>query len=327
MKLIYYGAEASALRFIDQWGQKNGIEVAHVHEPLSNENIALAKEVDGICTYVNDAMRSDETLYRTLHDYGIKQLSITATGVDGLRWNWARKYGLPVTNVPSYSPTSVAHFAVMSILTMLRAIPLAEKEEANPRAALGRELGDVTVGIVGTGRIGSVVAESICNLGGRVIAYSGRVNPRLSKRIRYVGFEDLLEQSDVISIHVPLTEQTNHLFSESEFAMMKPGSCLVNTARGDIVDTKALLHALADGKVSGAALDTIEDEGQYKATKWTDNPLCRQLMEFPNVVITPHIAYYTERALKEIAQTSLDNARDIILTGQSANLIPWPSNQ
>ena len=154
-----------------------------------------------------------------------------------------------------------------------------------------------------------------------MIAYSFSENARLVGRVEYVGFQELLERSDVISIHVPLTPQTEHMFDAAAFASMKPNSCLVNTARGGIVDTEALVDALKSGHVGGAALDTLEDEEQYMSCGWSTNPYYKELSEYPNVIVTPHIAYYTQRAVDEIAQTALDNARNVILNGTSNNLV------
>ena len=209
----------------------------------------------------------------------------------------------------------------MSILMVLRNIPTVLQTNPSRKTTIGRELQDVTVGILGTGRIGSVVAEGIHALGGRVIASSSKENPRLKGKVSYVSFEELLEESDVLSIHIPLSDKSTHLFSEEVFGKMKPGSCLVNTARGKIVDTEALIQALATGKLAGAALDALEDEEKYFSSGWEKNPYYARLMAFPNVLITPHIAYHTELAVQEIVETSLNNARDIITAGSSRNTI------
>lgn len=321
MKLIYFGANPVAEPAIERWSKQYDIPVTCVHEGLTEKNIELARDYDGICTYLSNGMKESEAMYRTLHDYGIRQLSITATGIDGLNREWAEKYGFHVTNVPAYSPTSVGHFALMSILELLRGIPAVEKDTDDSRAMIGRELSDVVVGVIGTGRIGGVVAEGVLALGGHVIAYSSSVNPQLAGRVEYVGFRELLERADVISIHVPLTPQTEHMFDAEAFAAMKANSCLVNTARGGIVDTNALLEALKTGHIGGAALDTLEDEELYMSCGWAENPYYRELSEYPNVIVTPHIAYYTQRAVDEIAQTALDNARNVILNGTSKNMV------
>ena len=321
MRLIYYGVSADEEKFIKRWSFSNKIPVTIINEGISSENVHFAGPHDGVCLYPSPEMRQSELLYRKLREQGIHQLSIKSTGVDGVNFEWAQKYGLTVTNVPSYSPTSVGHFAIMSILMVLRNIPTVLQTNPFRKTTIGRELQDVTVGILGTGRIGSVVAEGIHALGGRVIASSSKENPRLKGKVSYVSFEELLEESDVLSIHIPLSENSTHLFSEDTFEKMKPGSCLVNTARGKIVDTEALIQALATGKLAGAALDALEDEEKYFSSGWEKNPYYARLMAFPNVLITPHIAYHTELAVQEIVETSLNNARDIITAGSSRNTI------
>lgn len=321
MRLIYYGVSADEEKFIKRWSFSNKIPVTIINEGISSENVHFAGPHDGVCLYPSPEMRQSELLYRKLREQGIHQLSIKSTGVDGVNFEWAQKYGLTVTNVPSYSPTSVGHFAIMSILMVLRNIPTVLQTNPSRKTTIGRELQDVTVGILGTGRIGSVVAEGIHALGGRVIAASSKENPRLKGKVSYVSFEELLEVSDVLSIHIPLSDKSTHLFSEEVFGKMKPGSCLVNTARGKIVDTEALIQALATGKLAGAALDALEDEEKYFSSGWEKNPYYARLMAFPNVLITPHIAYHTELAVQEIVETSLNNARDIITAGSSRNTI------
>ena len=321
MRLIYYGVSADEEKFIKRWSFSNKIPVTIINEGISSENVHFAGPHDGVCLYPSPEMRQSELLYRKLREQGIHQLSVKSTGVDGVNFEWAEKYGLTVTNVPSYSPTSVGHFAIMSILMVLRNIPTVLQNQSSRKAAIGRELQDVTVGILGTGRIGCVVAEGIHALGGRVIASSSEENPRLKGKVSYVSFEELLKESDVLSIHIPLTEESTYLFSEETFAKMKPGSCLVNTARGKIVDTEALIQALATGKLAGAALDALEDEEKYFSVGWEKNPYYSRLMAIPNVMITPHIAYHTELAVQEIVETSLTNARDIIIAGSCRNTI------
>ena len=321
MRLIYYGVSADEEKFIKRWSFSNKIPVTIINEGISSENVHFAGPHDGVCLYPSPEMRQSELLYRKLREQGIHQLSVKSTGVDGINFEWAQKYGLTVTNVPSYSPTSVGHFAIMSILMLLRNIPTVLQTQSSRKAAIGRELQDVTVGILGTGRIGSVVAEGIHALGGHVIATSSKENPDLKGKVSYVPFEELLKESDVLSIHIPLSEKSTHLFSKKNFTKMKPGSCLVNTARGKIVDTEALIEALATGKLAGAALDALEDEEKYFSVGWEKNPYYSRLTALPNVMITPHIAYHTELAVQEIVETSLTNARDIIIAGSCRNTI------
>lgn len=321
MQLIYYGVSEEEIPYIERWSFIHHTAVTIVSEGLSQENIHLALGHDGICLYPSVEMQKDESLYQQLHTMGMQQLSIKSTGVDGVNFDWAEKYQLTVTNVPSYSPTSVGHFAVLSILMALRNIPAMIKGNVDRRAVIGRELQDVTVGILGTGRIGAVVAEAIHQMGGHVIATSRRENPHLKDIVDYVPLETLITSSDVLSIHIPLTSASDGLFSDAVFAQMKANSWIVNTARGRIIETDALIRALTQGKLGGAVLDTLANEERYFAIGWDQNPYYQQLSQLPNVFLTPHIAYYTHLAVQEIAETALNNARDILLAGQSVNTI------
>lgn len=327
MRLIFYGVSGNEVQFIKNWVKRTGIEVTILNEGISSQNVHEAKNHDGVCLFPSTEMRQSEEIYRLLHEYGIKQLSIKSTGVDGINFAWAEKYQLAVTNVPGYSPTSVGHFAVMSVLMMLRNLPsylgtqTGKESKVDRKALMGREMRDTTVGILGTGRIGTIVAESLLALGAKVIATSSKVNPALLNRVTYVPFEELLRQSDVISIHVPLTTQSHYLFSDDTFAQMKDGALLVNTARGKIIDTQALVRALDSGKIAGAALDTLEDEELYFQKGQELNPFFQQLALYDNVMITPHIAYFTSLAVKEITETALDNARDMVIKGRSQNVV------
>lgn len=321
MKLLYYGVSPDEEKFINRWSFIHKIPVTTVKEEISSENIHLAKNHDGICLYPSPEMRQNELFYRQLREFGIQQLSIKSTGVDGVNFEWAQKYGLAVTNVPAYSPTSVGHFALMSILMVLRNIPQIIQNQEGRKTEIGREIPDVTVGILGTGRIGTVVAEGIHALGGKVIAHSASENPQLMGKVQYVDFEELLKSSDVLSIHIPLTKDSHYLFSTSNLAKLKENAAIVNTARGKIIDTQALITWLKEKPRGGVMLDALEDEEKYFSIGQAQNPYYQQLMAFPNVMITPHIAYHTELAVKEIAETALENARDILLSGKSSNTL------
>lgn len=326
MKILFYGATELEIPMIKKWSRKNDIPVTYLPEEINRQNIQLAKAYDGICFYPSKQMQAQaEDFYQQLADNGIKYLSLKSTGIDGLNAKLISQYGFHVTNVPQYSPTSVGHFALMSILTLLRNIPSYYTSQPLQlplrKSLLGRELSEVTVGVLGTGRIGSVVAKGVLELGGKVIACSRSVNPELQSVVPYVSFAQLLRNSDIISIHVPLTSNTKYLFSDEAFQMAKPGLMLVNTARGSIVNTNALLSALQQRIVRGAVLDTVENENTYFDIGWHKNPYCQALAKFNNVLLTPHIAYFTNQAVQEITETSLDNVRDMIMNAKTPNLV------
>ncbi|GCF94062.1 lactate dehydrogenase [Enterococcus florum] len=324
MKLIFYGVTDVEIPFIHAWSTRTKVPVTIVRDALNRENVEMARQHDGICLYPSQEMRESPFLYRRLAEYGMKHLSIKSTGVDGVNFEWAGKYGLAVTNVPSYSPTSVGHFAVMSVLMLLRNIPdylHSSKLTQNRQKRIGKELSEVTVGVLGTGRIGSVVAQSLKALGATVIACSRKPHSQLAAAIDYVSFEEMMEKSDIISIHIPLMKESEYLFSADAFAKMKKGAMLVNTARGKIIDTEALISALEAGDISGAALDTLEDEENYFAVGYDQNPFYQRLKTFETVIMTPHIAYYTDQAVKEITETVLDNAVEMAMGNISENLV------
>lgn len=321
MKLLFYGATEVERAYIDNWSEENGVQVDAISENINQRNVELSKYYDGVCLYPSSEMRGSEAIYQKLYQNGISQISVKSTGVDGINFELASKYNLTITNVPSYSPTSVGHYTLMMILMLLRQIPLHHKGCKRRGGGLGRELSEVTIGIVGTGRIGSVVAKALSGMGANVIAYSESENQQLEKLVKYVSFKELIATSDVISIHIPLTEKSRYLFSVNEFEMMKNDVLVVNTARGEIIDTRALVEALKHKQIAGIAIDAIEGEEEYFNDNWRENPFCQQLMQYDNVIITPHVAYYTDLAVKEIVYTALDNAVTVIRGTYSQNII------
>ncbi|MCH4168662.1 MAG: NAD(P)-binding domain-containing protein [Streptococcaceae bacterium] len=325
MKLLFVGVNELERGYIQKWSIENQIEVDVIQENINNDNIDQIKGYSAICLYPSKEMRDSELIYRKLHENGVKMLSIKSTGVDGVNFEFAKKYDLSVTNVPAYSPSSVGHYTVMTILMLLRNIPayleLGAFGSDERKSLIGRELADVTVGILGTGRIGALVAESLLAMGATVIATSNSQKSRLVGQVTYVSFDELIQQSDVLSIHIPATENSFHLFSENVFENMKQNSIIINSARGQIIDTKALIRYMNKGKFSGLGLDTLEDEEKYFEIGWDKNPYYEQLSNFSNVLMTPHIAFFTDIAVREITETALSNALDFILSGASSNLI------
>ena len=321
MKLIFMGANEQEKLFIDMWAKQHQTVVKVVAENLSIDNVDQTKGFDGICLYPNQEMATQPRLYQKLAENGIKVLSIKSTGVDGINFDFAKQHQLTVTNVPGYSPTSVGHFAVMLILMTLRNVPSYLNHD-NRKAHLGRELSDVTIGILGTGRIGSLVADNLMAMGANVIACATRENLSLKARgLKYVSFEALIQKSDVISIHIPASTKNYHLFSTDVFDQMKENAILINTARGAIIDTQALIPFLEAGKIGGLGIDAIEDEEKYFLTGWSENPLVKQLVAFPNVLISPHIAYFTGLAVREIVETALDNAVAVVNNEENLNIV------
>lgn len=327
MKIFFYGVSNYHLPYIKEWIQKNNVQVDYTFNSISKRNIALSAGYDSICFFPSKEMRLDEEwFYQRLSENGIKHLSLKSTGVDCLNFSLIKKYNFTVANVPSYSPTSVGHFAIMSILMLLRRIPniandLKKKMDTWENELISDEISEKTIGILGTGRIGRVVAEGIFNLGGNVIVTSHHEDEKLRDKVKYVSFTELLRKADVISIHIPLTSENEHLLSDQEFEKMKQGVFLVNTARGKLIDTQAMINALKNGKVAGAAIDTLEDEELYPGESWFENPYYKKLNSFDNVFVTPHIAFFTQKAIKEITNTALENAKNMAEEKRNSNII------
>ena len=217
---------------------------------------------------------------------------------------------MSVENV-AYSPASVADYTLMLMLMVVRhakaTILRSQTHDYRLPGLPGRELRDMTIGVVGAGRIGVAVIERLRGFGCRVLACDRQVEPSLG----YVTLNALLARSDVVTLHTPLTRETHHLLDRRRINQMKQGALVVNTGRGSILDTEALLHALESGRLGGAALDVLEgEEGIFsvgQSEKVASHPTLLRLQQLPNVVITPHTAYYTDHALRDIVEATLAN--------------------
>jgi D-specific alpha-keto acid dehydrogenase len=273
-----------------------------------------------------------------LKDVGVKYISTRSIGCDHIDMAAAGRAGVSVGNV-AYSPDSVADYTVMLMLMAVRGakslVSSVEKHDFRPGCGRGKALSDMTVGVVGAGRIGMAVIERLGGFGCRVLAYdrnpdawigetpsidmppdlrrgAGQGGDRISPR--HVPLDELLQDSDVVTLHVPLSADTRHIIDRRQLEHMKCGAFLVNTGRGALVDTDALIGALEDGKLGGAALDVLEgEEGLFYfdyAQRPIDNRFLPKLQRMPNVIITPHTAYYTEQALRDIALKTFENCLD-----------------
>ena len=234
-----------------------------------------------------------------------------------------------MTNVPAYSPSAIAEFSVTQLLQLLRNQNLFRKRMAKQdyrwAPFVGKELGKMTVGVMGTGRIGRAAIQIYKGFGAKVIAYDPFHNPELEKEGIYVEKEDLLKKADVITLHMPATDDDYHFINEKTISMMKDGAYIVNTARGALIDTSALIEALRSGKLAGAALDTYENEASIfnhdLEGQEIEDETFKELIKLDNVVVSPHIAFYTNVAVENMVKISLDSAKEVIETGTSSTLV------
>jgi D-specific alpha-keto acid dehydrogenase len=278
---------------------------------------AAAASVDTIghvagnrCISVGHKSEVTGPLLHVLRGAGVEHVSTRSIGFDHIDLDAAHAAGITVQNVV-YAPDGVADFTVMLILMTVRNIgaivDAAARHDYRLRAVRGGDLRDLTVGVVGVGHIGHAVVRRLRGFGCRLLAHSKRSDAVAG--VDFVPLDELLRESDVVTLHVPLDADTHHLIGREQLAAMKPGAVLVNTGRGSLVDTGALIEALEVGKLGGAALDVLEGEDGIfyfdRMTRAVDHPGLLRLQELPNVIVTPHTAYYTARALHDTVEKTL----------------------
>jgi len=281
---------------------------------LSVETCSLAEEAEAVCVFVNDKV--DARLLRCMAGRGVKTVALRCAGFNNVDLPTAKELGMTVVRVPAYSPYAVAEHAVALILTLNRKTHRAYNRVREGNFALngllGFDLHGKTAGIIGTGRIGAVLAKIMTGFGCTVLAEDVYINPDcVALGVQYVDRERLLAESDIISLHCPLTAETRHIINPQSIAIMKRGVMLVNTGRGALVETRAVISGLKSGHVGALAMDVYEqEEGLFfedHSNEIIQDDLLERLLTFPNVLITSHQGYFTREALAAITETTLNN--------------------
>lgn len=295
-----------------------------------NEKTALAsKNYDAVCVFVNDNL--DKKVINVLKLNGVKLILLRCAGFNNVDLNAAKDAGITVLRVPMYSPYSIAEHAVALLLALTRKIPQAYLRTRSGNFTLdgltGRNLHGLTAGILGTGKIGKVMAEILAGFGMNIVLYDAYPDKNWaeSKGFAYLPLIDFFKQGDVISLHCPLTNDTKHIINENSLKLVKHDAIIINTGRGALIDTHSLVKALKQGKIGGAALDVYEEESNYFFNDWSvdvirDDVLAR-LLTFPNVIITSHQAFLTSNALNSIAEVTLANANAFENGKELVNLV------
>lgn len=331
MKKIYvYGVYADEIPYIKEWQQKHkDVELVTTTKLLDEKTVDLAKGSDGVVVF-QQAPYPDEAL-RKLASYGITNMSLRNVGVDNINHRLANELGFKITNVPVYSPSAIAEFSVTQALNLLRRtkeffIKLG-KGDYNWAPHIASEMNEQVVGIVGTGNIGSTAAKIFAGFGAKVIAYSRHKNPELEGIVEYVDLPELYKRATIVSLYLPHVPATDKMINAETISMMQPGTLIVNTARGPLIDEDALIDALDSGKVGGVALDVLTEEtkifNQNISTQQIDYPAFKNLVNRPNVLVTPHIAFYTDKAIENMVIMSLSANLDLITTGSSDKLVKF----
>ncbi|WP_075216303.1 2-hydroxyacid dehydrogenase [Mongoliimonas terrestris] len=291
---------------------------------LSMETAVLAKGHAAVCVFVND--RLDAPVLTRLNDSGVSLIALRCAGFNNVDLSAAKALGLTVARVPAYSPHAVAEHTIALLLTLNRRIHRAYNRVREGNFALdgliGFDLHGKTAGVVGTGKIGALVAGILQGFGCRVIAHDAYLNPACEAAgVEYVDFPTLCQESDVITLHCPLTPDTHHLINAEAIGRMKRGVMLVNTSRGAVIHTAAVLKGLKSGAIGAVALDVYEEEGDFffedLSNRYIGDDLFARLLTFPNVLITGHQAFLTDEALTAIAETTVGNITAFETTGKA----------
>ncbi len=308
--LTVYGCEPDEAEMFERLAPRLGVLPTITGTAVSEAGAVSVRA--NRCISVNHKSAVSEATLRALRETGVEYITTRSIGVDHIDLGAAARLGIAIGNA-AYAPDGVADYALMLMLMALRnaktIVTSALRYDFRLGNVRGRELRDLTVGVVGTGRIGQAVIGRLQGFGCRVLAYNS--SPRAPVAADYVSLKALLGESDIVTLHLPHSADTHHFIGRQELAAMKPGALLVNTGRGPLVDTAALVAALESGKLGGAALDVIEgEEGLFYfdcTNRQIGNPLLVQLQQMPNVIITPHTAYHTGRVLHDIVEKTILN--------------------
>ncbi len=326
MKIAVCSTQPYDRQFLLAANQTAGHELVFFEARLNEETRLMAAGFPAVCVFVNDIL--NDAVLQVLAEQGTRLIALRCAGFNNVDINAAARLGIRVVRVPAYSPYSVAEHAVGLILTLNRKIHLAYNRVRNGNFSLdgllGFELRGRTVGIVGTGRIGSTVAHILHGFGCHIVAYDTVQSAECIKLgVQYVTLNELYAASDIITLHCPLNKQTHHLINAAALHQMKPGVMLINTSRGGVIDTQAVIVALKSRKIGYLGLDVYEQEGdlffQDLSNQVIQDDVFERLLTFHNVLITGHQGFFTEEALRNIAQTTLDNISIFERSGQCQN--------
>ena len=314
MRVAVCSAQSYDRQFFTAANQNVGHELVFFDSHLCHETRRMVGDFPAVCVFVNDTLEA--TVLETLAMQGTRLIALRCAGFNNVDVQAASSLGLRVVRVPAYSPESVAEHSVGLILALNRHLHHAYNRVRNGNFALqgllGFELRGKTIGIVGTGRIGAAVAQILRGFGCRLIAHDPHESPEcISLGVEYVPLEKLYAESDIITLHCPLNPQTHRLIDRAAISRMKRGVMLINTSRGAVIDTLAVIEGLKSAKIGFLGLDVYEQEGDLFFKDLSDrviqDDVFGRLLTFPNVLITGHQGFFTSEALSSIAQTTLQN--------------------
>lgn len=334
MKIAFFDAKPYDKPSFDKYCQENGLKIKYFETKLNEDTVELASGYDAVCVFVNDTV--DARVIDRLCELGIRILALRCAGFNNVDIKYA--FGrIHVLRVPAYSPYAVAEHAIAMLLTSIRRIHKAYIRTRDFNFSLvgmtGFDLHEKTVGVIGTGRIGRVFIDICRGFGMKVLAYDKYPAPGLDNgdTVKYVPLGELFRDSDIISLHCPLTEETYHVINEDSIAKCKRGVVIINTSRGALVDAEALLAGIKSRRVGAACLDVYEEEADFFFEDFSghiiDDDILARLISMPNVIVTSHQAFLTEDALSSIAKTTVENILALVKNGQCENEVCFLEGQ
>lgn len=326
-KVLVTAHRQDETEIFEKINQRFGFLLTYMPEQLTLENAERLKGYDAVA--INAGCKVDQDMARAMQAAGIRFIATRTAGKDHIDKNAIKKCGIKAANVPGYSPNAISEHTVLLILSLLRKMKTQLKRIEEQYFFLnglrGRELKSMIVGVIGTGKIGTATIQDLSGFGCRILANGHHPNPEVQRLAEQVDLETLLEQSDIVVLHCPMSEQNYHMINAGTIQKMKPGALLVNTARGGLVDTQAVYEALQNRKLGGFAMDVYEYENltarkDYRG-KPLDDSLLSGLLAMDQVLFTTHTAFYTDQAIENIVESSLENLASFFRAGESENEI------
>lgn len=313
MKVSVFSTKSYDERYLQHANEEHGHDLTFFEPRLVKDTVSLASGHDAVCAFVNDQLGED--VLRALDDLGVRLIALRSAGFNHVDLSVADELGITVVRVPAYSPHAVAEHALALVLglnrKLYRAYNRVREGNFSLDGLLGFDLHGKTVGVIGTGKIGAIFVHIMHGLGCDVLAYDPYPNEEVAQIANYIDLGELFSAADVISLHCPLTPETDHLIDDGAVAQMKEGVMLINTSRGRLVDTRAVIKGLKSGRIGHLGLDVYEEEQDLFFEDLSDrvirDDVFTRLLTFPNVLLTGHQGFFTAEAVTKIAETTLEN--------------------
>lgn len=315
--IAFFGTKPYDEESFNKVNEKFGLEIKYFKGHLNKNNVMLTQGADAVCIFVNDT--ADADVLHEMANNGVKLLALRCAGYNNVDLGAAQANGITVVRVPAYSPYAVAEYTVALMLSLNRKIPRATWRTRDGNFSLhglmGFDMHGKTVGIIGTGKIAKILIQILKGFGMNILAYDLYPDYNFARehQVVYTTLDELYHSSDIISLHCPLTDATKYLINDYSISKMKDGVMIINTGRGQLIHTNALIEGLKNKKIGYAGLDVYEEESEYfyedKSDKIIDDDILARLLSLPNVIVTSHQAFFTKEAMHNIATTTLENIK------------------